>query len=159
MSAMSESPKKVVLVCTSSPALSNGHATGLWLEELATPYYAFIAAGFECTIASIKGGAVPIDQGSVTGGFFTEDCKKFMHDPLAIGMLGHSITLSTLTFPDCCDAVYLTGGHGCCEDFVDDADLKGCVEAMYEAGKATVSDCHGVIALPQCTSGGNVRVK
>lgn len=152
------SSKKVVLVCTSSPALSNGHPTGLWLEELATPYYAFLDAGFECIVASINGGAVPVDQGSVTGGFFTEDCKKFMHDPVAIGMLGHSVQLSTLSFPDCCDAIYLTGGHGCCEDFVDNAALKNSIESMYAAGKATASDCHGVIALPQCTSGGKPLV-
>eukprot|EP00519_Triparma_laevis_P008778 CAMPEP_0182499174 /NCGR_PEP_ID=MMETSP1321-20130603/7284_1 /TAXON_ID=91990 /ORGANISM="Bolidomonas sp., Strain RCC1657" /LENGTH=229 /DNA_ID=CAMNT_0024703325 /DNA_START=29 /DNA_END=718 /DNA_ORIENTATION=- len=150
--------KKVVLVCTSSPSLKNGHPTGLWLEELATPYYAFLEAGFECVIASTAGGPVPIDQGSVTGDFFTEDSKKFLHDPVAIGKLGHSVPLSSLSFPDCCDAVYLTGGHGCCEDFVDNATLKACIESMYAAGKATASDCHGVIALPQCESGGKPLV-
>ena len=31
---------KVVIVCTSAPELK-GHPTGLWLEELAGPYYVF----------------------------------------------------------------------------------------------------------------------
>ena len=39
--------------------------TGVWLEELTTPYYAFRDAGAEVTPGSIKGGAIPVDQRSV----------------------------------------------------------------------------------------------
>ena len=151
--------KKVILLCTSAPEMSNGHKTGLWLEELASPYYAFLEAGCECIVASTNGGPIPIDQGSVTGDFFTADCKRFMHDATSIGMLCHSVPLASLSFPNCCDAVYLTGGHGCCADFADNAEVKQCIESMYAAGKAVTSDCHGVIALPQCVSSGQPLVK
>lgn len=68
---------KVVLVATSATKLKD-HDTGLWLEELASPYYLFKGAGYEVVISSPAGGPVPIDKGSMAEGFFTDDAKKFM---------------------------------------------------------------------------------
>ena len=48
--------KSVVIVNTSAGAMG-GNPTGLWLSELADPYYALTEAGLEVTIASIAGGA------------------------------------------------------------------------------------------------------
>ncbi len=43
----------ILIVTTSADTIpANGEPTGLWLEELTTPYYAFIDAGFEVTIVS-----------------------------------------------------------------------------------------------------------
>ena len=56
----------ILIVTTSADTIpANGEPTGLWLEELTTPYYAFIDAGFEVTIVSVKGGEVPIDPRSL----------------------------------------------------------------------------------------------
>ena len=68
---------KVVLVSTSASKLKD-HDTGLWIEELAAPYYLFKEAKYEVVIASPLGGAIPIDKGSMGEGFFTDDAKKFM---------------------------------------------------------------------------------
>jgi len=68
---------QIVLIATSASELK-GHPTGLWIEELASPYYEFKEAGFEVEIASPNGGAVPIDATSLGEGFFTEPAKKFM---------------------------------------------------------------------------------
>ena len=46
--------KKVVIVNTSAGSMGGG-PTGVWLSELADPYYAFQAAGLEVTVASING--------------------------------------------------------------------------------------------------------
>ena len=44
---------KILMVLTSHGQLGNtGKPTGLWLEELATPYYVFTNAGAEVTLAS-----------------------------------------------------------------------------------------------------------
>ena len=51
--------KKVLLVSTSAGQMGE-HPTGLWISELAEPYTVFTKAGFDVTIASIAGGAVPI---------------------------------------------------------------------------------------------------
>ena len=51
----------------------------------------FTKAGFDVTIASIAGGAVPIDAGSLAEPFFAPDAKAFMHDAKAFGALSHSV--------------------------------------------------------------------
>ena len=140
---------KIVLVCTSAPELKVGHPTGLWLEEAATPYYMFLEKGFEVVIASPKGGPVPIDSSSMKGDFFTDATKKFMHDPEAIDQLCHSVTLESIDF-SAVDAIYLTGGHGPCVDFVDQPVLKKATETMYAANKVVAADCHGPVGLVDC---------
>lgn len=75
-----------------------GRDTGLWLAELAEPYYVFTEAGFDVTIASVEGGSIPIDAGSMAEGFFTEDSKKFMVDAAAYGKLSHSVKVRGLHF-------------------------------------------------------------
>ena len=59
---------KVALCCTSANELK-GHPTGVWIEEVATPYYLFKEKGYEVEIASPAGGAIPIDQASLGEGF------------------------------------------------------------------------------------------
>ncbi len=54
--------------------------SGLWLEELAAPYYAFKEAGFKVTIASVAGGEIPVDETSLKGDALTPVTKKFQAD-------------------------------------------------------------------------------
>mmetsp|Transcript_33670 Transcript_33670/g.60623 ORF Transcript_33670/g.60623 Transcript_33670/m.60623 type:complete len:228 (-) Transcript_33670:445-1128(-) len=140
---------KVVIVGTSATELK-GHPTGLWIEELAAPYYQFKKAGYEVVVASPAGGAIPIDAGSMAEGFFTEDAKKFMHDAEAVGQLSHSVKLDSIDFSTGVDAIFLCGGHGTCIDFHDNAIVKGAIETLYAADKVVSAVCHGPMALPQC---------
>mmetsp|Transcript_5973 Transcript_5973/g.9882 ORF Transcript_5973/g.9882 Transcript_5973/m.9882 type:complete len:227 (-) Transcript_5973:216-896(-) len=140
---------KVVLVATSATELK-GHATGLWIEELAAPYYQFKKAGYDVVIASPAGGAVPIDAGSMAEGFFTEEAKKFMHDAEAFGQLSHSLKLDSIDFTTGVDAIFLCGGHGTCADFVENAALKSAIETLYASDKIVSAVCHGPTGLPQC---------
>lgn len=58
--------KKILFVVTSHSTLgTTDRATGVWFEELATPYYAFTDAGYDVDIVSTAGGPVPIDPGSL----------------------------------------------------------------------------------------------
>ena len=107
----------------------------------------------EVVIASTAGGPIPIDQGSLSGDFFTDDCKKFTHDPIAMGMLSHSVKLDTIDFTETgdIDVIYLTGGHGTCVDFVNNDAMKKAIEIMHNDRKKIVAaDCHGVNGLVQC---------
>ena len=151
--------KSVVIVNTSAGAMG-GNPTGLWLSELADPYYALKEAGLDVTIASIAGGAIPIDPGSMGENFFGEKAKKFMLDQAAVGALTHSVKVDA-AMADQFDCVYLAGGHGCCVDFVGGAakELKALVEAAYAAGKIVAADCHGPMGLLECTVGGAPLVK
>ena len=50
----------ILFVATSAGFLSDGKTkAGLWLEELAIPYYYFKELGYDLTLASPKGGPVP----------------------------------------------------------------------------------------------------
>lgn len=139
---------KVVIVTTSACKMCK-HDTGLWLEEAAAPYYAFLDKKYEVVMASTAGGPVPIDAGSMGEGFFTEACKKFMHDPAAVGALSHTVKLADIDLSTV-DALYFAGGHGTCTDFVDNADIKNAIEKAYAANKVVAADCHGPVALAQC---------
>lgn len=56
---------KILMVLTSHDTLGNtGQKTGLWLEEFAAPYFAFLDAGVDVTVASPKDGKPPIDPKS-----------------------------------------------------------------------------------------------
>merc|ERR1719343_155244 len=151
---------KILIISTSASTLK-GVDTGLWIEELAAPYYAFKDAKFEVDIASTKGGAIPIDKGSVSDPFFTDESKKFMHDGEAIGALCHSIKLDTIDFKTTnYDAIYMPGGHGTCADFIDNPALKKAIEIMYASGKIVSSVCHGPTCLVDCVKpNGDALVK
>eukprot|EP00996_Jenningsia_fusiforme_P005944 NODE_706_length_1966_cov_53.437141_g653_i0.p1 GENE.NODE_706_length_1966_cov_53.437141_g653_i0~~NODE_706_length_1966_cov_53.437141_g653_i0.p1 ORF type:complete len:353 (+),score=68.22 NODE_706_length_1966_cov_53.437141_g653_i0:494-1552(+) len=144
--------KSVLILCTSAPKMGEMD-TGVWLEELAAPYYLFLEAGFTVEIASIRGGPIPIDASSMAEGFFTASAQKFMHDQVALGKFGHSIALASLgsgnSVAEKYDLLFLPGGHGTCVDFSDNAALKAAVEAMY-AQKLVAAVCHGPTALTQC---------
>jgi putative intracellular protease/amidase len=129
-----------------------GRPTGVWLSELADPYYAFQAAGLEVTVASIAGGPIPIDPGSMGENFFGEKAKKFMLDQTAVAALTHSVKVEA-SMADQFDCVYLAGGHGCCVDFVGGAakELKALIADVYAQGKVLAADCHGPMGLLEAT--------
>ena len=140
--------KKVVLVATSASKLGS-HDTGLWLEELAAPYYEFEAAGYNIIIASPSGGAIPIDAASMQSAFFTEPAKKFMHDGNAIGKLSHSIKVADLDLSSV-DALFMCGGHGTCTDFINQPALKKAIESCFNNKKVVSAVCHGPMCLADC---------
>ena len=59
---------KQILIVSTSALEMGGRPTGLWLAELAEPYYIFTEAGFDITIASPLGGSIPVDPGSMAEG-------------------------------------------------------------------------------------------
>ena len=101
-STLSEMPlftmsKNVALICTSASELK-GKPTGAWLEEIATPYYTLLDAGYEVSFVSTKGGQIPIDAASTQGDFYTPDCVKFMADETAVAALSSSAALASYDF-------------------------------------------------------------
>ncbi|TIV10469.1 MAG: type 1 glutamine amidotransferase domain-containing protein, partial [Mesorhizobium sp.] len=63
----------ILIVLTSHDRLGDtGRTTGFWLEELAAPYYVFKEAGYEITLASLRGGQPPLDPKSNEPDFQTE---------------------------------------------------------------------------------------
>jgi putative intracellular protease/amidase len=73
---------KILMVLTSHDKLgATGKKTGFWLEEFAAPYYHFIDAGADVTLASPLGGQPPLDPSSDTQASQTDATIRFKKDP------------------------------------------------------------------------------
>ena len=112
--AMSTPPPaiKVAILTTSATTFGKNKKgpTGVWLEELATPYYALKSARCAIDVYSIDGGPIPIDEASRGEGFYTEDCERFDADDEAQSLLKKSKPLKELD-DDAYDGIFLPGGR------------------------------------------------
>jgi putative intracellular protease/amidase len=143
--------RKVLIVTTSHAELGNtGRRTGVWLEELAAPYYVLREAGAEVTVASIKGGEIPFDPRS-TGEEpsdlpVPETARRFLDDPDAMAAAKDSPSIEEADAASF-DAIYLPGGHGAMWDMPDNATLAGIVGSLFDTGKIVSAVCHGPAGL------------
>lgn len=138
---------KILMVLTSHDRLGEtGKATGLWLEELASPYYVFKDAGAEVALASPAGGQPPVDPNSELSGNQTEATRRFRADAAAMQALTHTHKLADIDAA-AFDAVFYPGGHGPLWDLVDDEDSLRVIETLYAEGKPVAAVCHGPAAL------------
>ncbi len=137
---------RAALLVTSHGRLGDsGRDTGLWLDELASPYAELTRAGCEVVIASPKGGACPIDPGSRSGDFLTEGARAFEADPRAMQNLKDSRPIAALLGDF--DVVFLVGGHGTMWDFPDCAALGALLAQSVDRGAVIAAVCHGVAGL------------
>ena len=137
----------ILIVATSHSQLGDtGRKTGLWLEELAFPYYIFKDAGGVMVLASPKGGPVPLDPKSESILASTPTIRKFQKDPDGISLLAHSLSLDEVK-ADNYDMVYVGGGHGALWDFPDSVALKQLLDDFIGQQKIVGLVSHGVAAL------------
>jgi len=131
---------RALFVTTSATQLAPDHPTGLWLEEFAVPYLAAMEAGIAVTVASPKGGPVPLDPKTEP----SDKQRDTWAQPLAA--LQHSVTLASVQ-DETFDAVFIPGGHGPMVDLAQDATLHALVARHDAAGKPIAAVCHGPAAL------------
>ncbi|MVT07805.1 type 1 glutamine amidotransferase domain-containing protein [Chitinophaga tropicalis] len=141
-----QTTKKVLIVVTSFGEVKNVGKTGLWAEELATPYYLLTEKGVQVTIASPKGGKSPIDPKSLGEQFATPSVKKFMADAAAQHKLNNTVALGKVKAQDY-DAVFYPGGHGPMWDLTDDARSIALIRTFSEQGKPVALVCHAPAIL------------
>jgi putative intracellular protease/amidase len=138
---------KVLFIATSHNKMGDtGAGTGVWLEELATPYYLFKDAGASVTIASPLGGLVPLDPKSQSIMVATGSTKRFLKDTEAMNFLSHSLLLDEVMAEDF-NAVFVPGGHGPLWDIAGNKKVKQLLEGFISKNKPVGSVCHGVAAL------------
>lgn len=139
--------KQILMVLTSHDELGNtGQKTGFWVEEFAAPYYAFIDAGVEVTLATPKGGQAPIDPTSTLEDFQTAATDRYDADSEAQAKIANTLILATVNEADF-DAVFYPGGHGPLWDLTDNTDSITLIENFLNAGKAVATVCHASAAL------------
>jgi len=138
---------KILIIATSHEQLGDtGRKTGLWLEELAFPYYVYKDAGAVIVLASPRGGAVPLDPKSESILASTPTIRRFQKDPEGVALLAHSIPLSAVKAEDY-DMVYVGGGHGALWDFPENEELKELLQSFIRQQKVIGLVSHGVAAL------------
>ncbi len=152
---------KVLIVATSHAEMgATGHPTGVWLEELATPYYALLDGGAEVTLASVKGGEIPFDPRSLpraageAGGEepageqeeTPASVRRFLADEGAMRAARSTQAVESFA-PEAFDAVFLPGGHGTMWDLPESRALARLVGAMTDQGKVVAAVCHGPAGL------------
>lgn len=138
---------KILIIVTNIGLYDSGKLeTGLWLSELTHLYHEAKEKGYEITIASPKGGHVPIDPESLKRFTLDKISKKYQADPAFKELLANSRSLSEVADQKF-DLVYLAGGHGTMYDFPDDPTMQSIIRNQYESGKLVAAICHGVGGL------------
>lgn len=132
----------ILMVLTSHDTLGKtAKKTGFWLEELAAPYYTFVDAGAEVTLASPKGGQPPLDPKSSEADAQTETTRRFEADTSAMQALANTRKLSEISIAYF-DAVFYPGGHGPLWDLAEDQTSISLIEQTLQANKPLALVCH-----------------
>ncbi|KMQ69194.1 protease I [Chryseobacterium sp. FH2] len=138
--------RKLLLIVTNVDKYASGLPTGLWLSELTHIYHKAKDKNWNITIASPKGGHVPIDPESLKPLVLDKISKDYYKDPIFMDELNHSKNLYEV-INDSFDCVYLAGGHATMYDFPDDENIQKIIRKQYESRKMVAAICHGVGGL------------
>jgi putative intracellular protease/amidase len=139
---------KILILSTATSQMGgSGKPTGVWFEELATPYYVFRDAGHEVTVATLGGKTIPIDPNSdATGDDAPASVARFRDDRQAMATLEAPSDLGKLDPADF-HAVYVPGGHGAMWDLAESEEAARFLSAAWNGGKVVASVCHGPAAF------------
>ena len=149
----------ILMVLTSHDQLGDtGKKTGFWLEEFAAPYYAFLDAGVNVTLASPAGGQPPLDPSSDTEDTQTKDTTRFKADTDAQEHLANTKKLADMKAEDF-DSVFYPGGHGPLWDLAVDKNSINLIETFVKQDKPVAFVCHSPAALKNVKIDGEYLVK
>jgi len=131
-----------------APGETEGPATGVMASEFTHPYYTFLDGGMEVDIASIQGGQIPIDPGTLRFPVKSPEDERYLNDPVAQAKVQNSIPIADVDIEQY-DIVFLSGGWGAAYDLAQSPALAQKVSESYYGDKEAVIGgvCHGVLGL------------
>ena len=145
--------KRALIIATShgvlaAPGETEGPATGVMASELTHPYYVFLDGGMEVDVASIQGGAIPIDPQTLQFMIISPEDERYLGDAIAQAKVNNSIPIADVDI-DQYDIVFISGGWGAAYDLAQSPVLAAKVSESYYGDKAAVIGgvCHGVLGL------------
>lgn len=145
--------KRALIITTSHGVLSRpgeieGRPTGVFASEMTHPYYTFLEAGMEVDIASIRGGAVPIDPQSFWRIIASDEDRRFQQDEDFRAKVAESLAIAEVDV-DAYDLVFIAGGWGAAYDLAQSETLAEKVSEAYHAAKQPIigAVCHGALGL------------
>lgn len=119
--------------------------TGVWLEELTTPYFVFKDVECEVQIVSINGGAIPIDPSSQQADN-PPSVDRFLKDSDAMAAINNTPSIEEVNANEYA-AVFLPGGHGTMWDLPGNKRLAEIVTETLEDKRVMSAVCHGPAGL------------
>ncbi|GGB06284.1 type 1 glutamine amidotransferase domain-containing protein [Allosediminivita pacifica] len=150
---------RILILSTAADVLGDtGNPTGVWYEELASPYYAFLDAGHDVTLVTLGGKPIPIDPNSDARG---EDAPasvtRFRADGEATALLEKPGRLEDEDVT-AYDALYIPGGHGAMFDLAESAYAAEVIGKAWDSGKIVASVCHGPAAFAKVVDANGVSI-
>ena len=140
---------RAIIITTSVDRLApTDRVTGVASSEMTIPYYALVDAGIDVDLASIQGGEIPFEPGTLRWPVSTPADRRFQRDDHALGLSRKSIAVSELDISGY-DIVFLAGGWGAAYDLGQSEDLGVLISEAYANGAVVGGVCHGVLGLLQ----------
>ena len=139
--------RKILIAATSHATLgATGKSTGAYVSEMAHPWAAFVAAGYQVDLVSVRGGVIPLD------GVDRNDAinAQFLVDKHIESQLRVSAGATQINANDYA-AIFFAGGHGTMWDFPNANDLLALARDIYERNGVVGAVCHGPAALVNLT--------
>jgi putative intracellular protease/amidase len=139
--------KRILLVATSHDRLGQtDKPSGVWLDELAQAFFVFRDSGARISLASSKGGRIPLDPASCQDPWLSESGKEFLNDPQATQLAAASQMLTEVD-SDQVDGLYIVGGAGAMTDLPKNQALGRLLAALAVRRRPVAAVCHGVAGL------------
>lgn len=147
-------PGKRALVVTTShsvlakPGETEGDPTGVMASEFTHPYYTFLDGGMQVDVASIQGGAIPVDPQTLQYMIISPEDERYLEDDVLIAKIENSIPIAEVDINQY-DIVFISGGWGAAYDLAQSPVLAEKVSQAYYSSKQPVlgSVCHGALGL------------
>lgn len=144
--------KTILFVLTGHGELGDTRAkTGVWLEELATPYQMLTAAGFDILFATPGGKPAPLDPASLEEPWLLPAGHWFLGQADVAAQLETPLDIIDVDASQL-DAVFLVGGTGTLWDFAACQPLGALVTELARQNKVIAAICHGVVGLMTATA-------
>lgn len=126
--------------------IKKGKPTGVYASEMTEPYYTFLDAQMEVDIASISGGAIPIDKLSLIPIVRSSEDSRYLKDSILKEKVQNSIPISDIQINDY-NIVFLSGGWGAAYDFAQSDKLSELLTQAYKRKTILGAVCHGPLGF------------
>lgn len=138
--------QRVALIVTNATGPLPSGPTGLFLPELAHPYFALLSAGYQPVLVSPSGGVAANDLRHIDQVLDDPLVARFYRDRELMALLETTAAPEGLDAADFAASVYV-GGHGAPFDFRSSDALNRFSERIHAAGGVIAAVCHGVCGL------------
>lgn len=137
-------PRILMLVTSQDQLPDTGKKTGVWFEELTTPYYVLKDAGYDVDIFSMNGGIPPVDPRSEVHP--PKSVERFREDKAAMEQFNNTKPIDDIR-PEQYAALFLPGGHGVMWDMVGEGRVTSLIRQFTNADKPIAAVCHAPAEL------------